>query len=347
MLLFLSASHTRGIPSPQAVTKRLPARLTARARIAWPSWRSGARVVSGPGVFHRRTILSGPCVRIVLPYPSEGLGKGSGSALSNGTRVGRGLAPVREAFRHSGPQSRTAGTPGQMGTSPSGRDRVADMMREGSRPTCGGRQLFRDCAKLRFRRSWSYPLLAATAAPACATEAMFLMMKWAFEAGYRRYEWKCNALNEASCAAAERLGFSFEGIFRQAAVVKGRNRDTAWYVAIDAEWPVLCSAFLAWLDPANFDEKRQQQTHLSDFTETILKRRGGAASDESRPSLFRRTDGICAATSSGTTARHLDALLRYQTAISGVWRLLGFRERTQFIINNSFSTLSCEMGLCA
>src|SRR5438477_8327079 len=72
-----------------------------------------------------------------------------------------------------------------------------------------------------------------------ATEAMFLMMKWAFEAGYRRYEWKCNALNEASRAAAQRLGFSFEGIFRQAAVVKERNRDTAWYAAIDAEWPAL------------------------------------------------------------------------------------------------------------
>lgn len=107
-----------------------------------------------------------------------------------------------------------------------------------------------------------------------ATEAMFLMMQWAFEAGYRRYEWKCNALNEASRAAAQRLGFSFEGIFRQAAVVKGRNRDTAWYAAIDAEWPALRSAFLAWLDPANFDEKGQQQTRLSDLTQPILKRRG-------------------------------------------------------------------------
>ena len=107
-----------------------------------------------------------------------------------------------------------------------------------------------------------------------ATEAMFLMMKWAFEAGYRRYEWKCNSLNEASRAAAQRLGFSFEGIFRQAAVVKGRNRDTAWYAAIDAEWPALRSAFLAWLDPANFDGKGQQRTRLSDLTQPILKRRG-------------------------------------------------------------------------
>ena len=107
-----------------------------------------------------------------------------------------------------------------------------------------------------------------------ATEAMFLMMQWAFEAGYRRYEWKCNALNDASRSAAQRLGLSFEGIFRQAAVFKGRNRDTAWYAAVDAEWPALRQAFLAWLDPANFDDKGQQRTRLSDLTQPILKLRG-------------------------------------------------------------------------
>jgi hypothetical protein len=66
---------------------------------------------------------------------------------------------------------------------------------------------------------------------------MYLMMKWAFEAGYRRYEWKCDALNAASRRAAQRLGLSYEGVFRQAAVVKGRNRDTAWFAAIDANGP--------------------------------------------------------------------------------------------------------------
>ncbi len=85
-----------------------------------------------------------------------------------------------------------------------------------------------------------------------ATEAMYLMMRWAFEAGYRRYEWKCNALNLGSRRAAERLGLSYEGVFRQAAVVKGRNRDTAWFAAIDAEWPTLKSAFETWLAPENF-----------------------------------------------------------------------------------------------
>lgn len=102
-----------------------------------------------------------------------------------------------------------------------------------------------------------------------ATEAMYLMMKWAFEAGYRRYEWKCNALNAASRRAAQRLGFSFEGVFRQAAVVKGRNRDTAWFAVIDAEWPALKEAFEAWLAPSNFDSRGQQIERLGDLTRLV------------------------------------------------------------------------------
>jgi len=107
-----------------------------------------------------------------------------------------------------------------------------------------------------------------------ATEAMFLMMQQAFELGYRRYEWKCDALNAASRAAAQRLGLSFEGVFRQATVYKGRNRDTAWYAAIDREWAALRAAYLGWLDPGNFDEQGRQRTHLADLTRPILKRRG-------------------------------------------------------------------------
>lgn len=99
-----------------------------------------------------------------------------------------------------------------------------------------------------------------------ATEAMFLMMRWAFEAGYRRYEWKCDALNAASRKAAERLGLTFEGIFRQATVYKGRSRDTAWYSAIDSEWPRLRTAFETWLSPGNFDSDGQQRLRLSDLT---------------------------------------------------------------------------------
>jgi RimJ/RimL family protein N-acetyltransferase len=107
-----------------------------------------------------------------------------------------------------------------------------------------------------------------------ATEAMYLMMQRAFALGYRRYEWKCNALNRASRAAAQRLGFSYEGIFRQARVDKGRNRDTAWYAMVDKEWPALDTAFRRWLDPANFDAGGRQLTSLSALTAPILVARG-------------------------------------------------------------------------
>jgi RimJ/RimL family protein N-acetyltransferase len=99
-----------------------------------------------------------------------------------------------------------------------------------------------------------------------ATEAMYLMMRRAFdELGYRRYEWKCDSLNAPSRAAAERYGFRSEGLFRQAVVYKGRNRDTAWYAILDAEWPALRAAFERWLDPANFDAAGRQRTRLADF----------------------------------------------------------------------------------
>jgi RimJ/RimL family protein N-acetyltransferase len=103
-----------------------------------------------------------------------------------------------------------------------------------------------------------------------ATEAMFLMMDWAFGAGYRRYEWKCNALNLASRRAAQRYGFSYEGVFRQAAVVKGRNRDTAWFAVIDKDWPALRAAFTAWLAPGNFDAAGRQKARLSDLTAGMI-----------------------------------------------------------------------------
>jgi RimJ/RimL family protein N-acetyltransferase len=117
------------------------------------------------------------------------------------------------------------------------------------------------------------PALQGTRA---ATEAMFLMMRWAFEAGYRRYEWKCDALNLPSRRAAQRLGLSYEGIFRQATVVKGRNRDTAWFAAIDAEGPALRHAFTEWLAPENFDTHGQQIVSLRTLTAPILVARDPA-----------------------------------------------------------------------
>jgi hypothetical protein len=107
-----------------------------------------------------------------------------------------------------------------------------------------------------------------------STEAMYLMMQRAFELGYRRYEWKCNSHNQPSRNAAQRLGLSYEGIFRQAQVVKGHNRDTAWYAAIDHEWPALQDAFERWLDPSNFDTEGRQKVKLGSLTGPILKMRG-------------------------------------------------------------------------
>jgi RimJ/RimL family protein N-acetyltransferase len=101
------------------------------------------------------------------------------------------------------------------------------------------------------------------------TEAMFLLMRQAFALGYRRYEWKCDALNAPSRAAALRLGFAFEGIFRQATVVKGRNRDTSWYAVLDREWPALEQAFVTWLDPANVDDAGRQRQSLSALTMAV------------------------------------------------------------------------------
>ena len=103
-----------------------------------------------------------------------------------------------------------------------------------------------------------------------ATEAMSLMMREAFTLGYRRYEWKCDSLNAPSRAAALRLGLSYEGIFRHAWVLKGRNRDSAWFAATELEWPALERAFTQWLDPANFDAAGRQRVRLTDLTAPLL-----------------------------------------------------------------------------
>jgi len=109
---------------------------------------------------------------------------------------------------------------------------------------------------------WLAPVLQRTRA---ATEAMFLLMRYAMDdLAYRRLEWKCNALNEASRRAARRLGFRFEGIFHQHMVVKGHNRDTAWYSILDFEWPAVRTTIEAWLAPDNFDAKGRQRRALSE-----------------------------------------------------------------------------------
>ena len=104
-----------------------------------------------------------------------------------------------------------------------------------------------------------------------STEAMYLMMRQVFDVwGYRRYEWKCDALNQPSCNAAQRLGFMFEGIFRQATMYKQRNRDTAWYSILDREWPAAKAVFDNWLDAGNFDVDGRQKTSLSQSMQRAL-----------------------------------------------------------------------------
>ncbi|NBR30146.1 MAG: N-acetyltransferase [Betaproteobacteria bacterium] len=108
---------------------------------------------------------------------------------------------------------------------------------------------------------WLSPAMQRTP---CSTEAVYLLMHYAFETlGYRRFEWKCNNDNAPSRSAAARFGFTFEGVFRQHMIVKGRNRDTAWFSIIDSEWPQRKQAFEAWLTPDNFDENGRQLSRLS------------------------------------------------------------------------------------
>lgn len=105
-----------------------------------------------------------------------------------------------------------------------------------------------------------------------ATEAMYLLMARVFdELHYRRYEWKCDSLNGPSRQAAARFGFSYEGVFRQATIYKGRNRDTAWFSVIDKEWPGLRAAYQTWLDPANFDADGKQKQALGALTAAALQ----------------------------------------------------------------------------
>ena len=126
-------------------------------------------------------------------------------------------------------------------------------------------------ARSRSATSASSPSLQRTRA---ASEMIFLLADWVFREGYRRFEWKCDALNRPSRRAAQRFGFSFEGVFRQHMVVKGRNRDTAWFAMTDGDWRCLRPAWEAWLDPANFDADGPAAAALGDLTAPLPRRFG-------------------------------------------------------------------------
>jgi RimJ/RimL family protein N-acetyltransferase len=117
---------------------------------------------------------------------------------------------------------------------------------------------------------WFAPVLQRTRQ---ATEAIYLLARHSFDdLGYRRFEWKCDALNQPSRRAAERFGFVFEGVFRQHMVIKDRNRDTAWFSIVDAEWPTVRAAFEAWLAPENFDPQGRQRRSLAELRTSLAGR---------------------------------------------------------------------------
>jgi RimJ/RimL family protein N-acetyltransferase len=122
-------------------------------------------------------------------------------------------------------------------------------------------------ASIEIGHIWFAPFLQRTPA---ATEALFLSMRHAFDdLGYRRLEWKCNACNAKSRAAALRLGFAFEGVFYRHMIAKGRNRDTAWFSLLDEEWPLVRTCFESWLERANFDDDGRQKTSLGELTRAL------------------------------------------------------------------------------
>ncbi len=141
-----------------------------------------------------------------------------------------------------------------------------------------------------------------------ATEAQYLLARYVFEdLGYRRYEWKCDALNQASRKAAERLGFTYEGCFRQAIVYKGRTRDTDWLSIIDQEWPAIKQRFEAWLDPSNFDANGQQKQSLRDSTKVKQRNKGfpGGIHDSRKNYQSFRSLGGRIRDAGGQYSRHL------------------------------------------
>lgn len=175
-------------------------------------------------------------------------------------------ATARFRYLSDSPQERQA-FQGWVERAAAGEDPLYFAVIDGATGRCEGRQaLMRIVPEHGVIEVGSILWGPAIARTRVATEAVFLCARYAFETlGYRRFEWKCDAANEPSKRAAVRFGFEPEGLFRQHMVVKGRNRDTAWFAMLDAEWPRLRVAFERWLDPGNFDGDGQQKTRLADL----------------------------------------------------------------------------------
>lgn len=179
------------------------------------------------------------------------------------------MAPgAEERFRYLGesPCDRAA-FEGWMNRSAASQDPLFQAVVDRATGRCEGRQSFLritpDHGVIETGHILWGPAIARTRV---ATESIYLQAKYVFDTlGYRRFEWKCNALNEPSRRAALRFGFSYEGLFKQHFVIKGQNRDTAWYAMLDHEWPALRRAYEQWLEPGNFDEEGQQRRKLVEF----------------------------------------------------------------------------------
>jgi len=182
-------------------------------------------------------------------------------------------AAARQIWNYlpDGPFEDSAGFKAWLGAMTANPDRCVFAFRDKSNGRAGGMATYLDIrpahGAIEVGYIWFAPALQRTPQ---ATEALFLMLRHAFDdLKYRRMQWRCNALNEKSRTAALRLGFTYEGIFHQHMVVKGHNRDTAWYSILDSEWPRIRANFEAWLAPANFDEQGQQVTSLRRLNEKI------------------------------------------------------------------------------
>jgi len=153
----------------------------------------------------------------------------------------------------------------------SSRDPLFYAVVDGNSGTAGGMASFMrikpDNGVIEIGHIWFAPVLQRTHQ---ATEAIYLLARHSFDdLGYRRLEWKCDALNQPSRRAAERFGFVFEGVFRQHMVIKDRNRDTAWFSIVDGEWPAVRAAFEAWLSPDNFDREGRQRHSLAEVRDSL------------------------------------------------------------------------------
>jgi len=220
--------------------------------------RIGASVDAAPAPRPQRTILDGRLVRIVPLDPVAHAG-----ALFEGSRGAENESLWRYLFE--GPFRTRAAFDSHLQQKASSEDPLAfSILAKSSGDAVGYASYMRIEPAHRVIEVGSILFTPRLHRTIGATESMYLMARHVFEdLGYRRYEWKCNALNAPSRRAALRLGFTFEGVFCQHMIIKGRNRDTAWFSMLDSEWPKRKAPFERWLDPSNFDADGRQRVSLS------------------------------------------------------------------------------------